>query len=165
MGRAIESEGGMRGPSGINATWTPMRIERLTFLWNADVKIRDIAELLCVNRNQIIGKAHRMHLKRRDGPANIVRTAKPPKPKVKLSVINGMKGAAATSAKSFPTKAPTRLAPRLGKIAACRWPEGDPKHSDFHFCEARTEPGRPYCHAHCMRAYQVTQEPQLMAAE
>lgn len=154
-----------RGPSGIHATWTPMRIERLTFLWNADIKIRDICELLGVNRNQVIGKAHRMQLRRRDGPANIVRIAKPPKVKVKLSVINGMKGAAETSARNFPTKASARLAPRLGKVSACRWPEGDPKHADFHFCEQPTLAGRPYCHPHCMRAYQVIEPKLMLAAE
>ena len=27
----------------------------------------------------------------------------------------------------------------------CRWPIGDPKHPDFHFCGAPKLPGRPYC--------------------
>mgnify|MGYP001442408694 CR=1 FL=1 len=30
----------------------------------------------------------------------------------------------------------------------CRWPIGDPKHPDFHFCGAHQVPGRPYCAHH-----------------
>ena len=38
----------------------------------------------------------------------------------------------------------------------CRWPVGDPSHSDFFYCGAEASPGRPYCPAHCARAYRVT---------
>lgn len=30
----------------------------------------------------------------------------------------------------------------------CRWPIGDPRHADFHFCAAPQAAGRPYCSAH-----------------
>ena len=30
----------------------------------------------------------------------------------------------------------------------CRWPEGDPRHADFHFCGAQKMDGRPYCPQH-----------------
>ena len=30
----------------------------------------------------------------------------------------------------------------------CRWPIGDPRHHDFHFCGAKQAPGRPYCAHH-----------------
>ena len=30
----------------------------------------------------------------------------------------------------------------------CRWPIGDPRHADFHFCGAQQTPGRPYCQHH-----------------
>jgi GcrA cell cycle regulator len=30
----------------------------------------------------------------------------------------------------------------------CRWPIGDPRHADFHFCGARRLVGRPYCDVH-----------------
>jgi GcrA cell cycle regulator len=35
----------------------------------------------------------------------------------------------------------------------CRWPVGDPQHSDFFFCGAETLAGKPYCAAHCTRGY------------
>jgi hypothetical protein len=30
----------------------------------------------------------------------------------------------------------------------CRWPIGDPRHADFHFCGAQQLLGRPYCELH-----------------
>jgi hypothetical protein len=38
----------------------------------------------------------------------------------------------------------------------CRWPHGDPGHSDFRFCGAPAG-GGPYCAAHCAVAYVVLQ--------
>jgi GcrA cell cycle regulator len=36
----------------------------------------------------------------------------------------------------------------------CRWPVGDPRRPDFHFCGARQAPGRPYCQLHWQMAIQ-----------
>jgi len=36
----------------------------------------------------------------------------------------------------------------------CRWPIGDPRNADFHFCGARQMAGRPYCELHWRRAFQ-----------
>jgi GcrA cell cycle regulator len=36
----------------------------------------------------------------------------------------------------------------------CRWPIGDPKEADFHFCGAHKVAGRPYCQAHWQMAFQ-----------
>lgn len=30
----------------------------------------------------------------------------------------------------------------------CRWPIGDPRHADFHFCGAQQVLGKPYCKQH-----------------
>ena len=35
----------------------------------------------------------------------------------------------------------------------CRWPIGDPRHPDFHFCGARQAIGRPYCEVHWRMAF------------
>ena len=35
----------------------------------------------------------------------------------------------------------------------CQWPIGDPQEKDFHFCEAETVTGKPYCKEHCDVAY------------
>jgi GcrA cell cycle regulator len=36
----------------------------------------------------------------------------------------------------------------------CRWPIGDPRHPDFHFCGAPQLLGRPYCELHVRMAFQ-----------
>ncbi|MFN2472695.1 MAG: GcrA family cell cycle regulator [Sphingomicrobium sp.] len=37
----------------------------------------------------------------------------------------------------------------------CRWPMGHPGEPDFHFCGDQSNPGFPYCVAHCGVAYQA----------
>lgn len=37
----------------------------------------------------------------------------------------------------------------------CRWPEGDPKTSGFHFCGRAVSPDKPYCPHHCAHAYKT----------
>jgi GcrA cell cycle regulator len=39
----------------------------------------------------------------------------------------------------------------------CRWPVGDPGNSDFFFCGAQPFRNKPYCAAHCARAYRPEQ--------
>jgi hypothetical protein len=35
----------------------------------------------------------------------------------------------------------------------CRWPIGDPRDADFHFCGAQQMAGRPYCSHHWQISY------------
>lgn len=37
----------------------------------------------------------------------------------------------------------------------CRWPVGDPKQGAFGFCGCPAEPGKPYCDAHMLLAFQT----------
>jgi GcrA cell cycle regulator len=36
----------------------------------------------------------------------------------------------------------------------CRWPIGEPRQPDFHFCGAPQLEGRPYCELHWRMAFQ-----------
>jgi GcrA cell cycle regulator len=36
----------------------------------------------------------------------------------------------------------------------CRWPIGEPRHPDFHFCGEPQLPGHPYCERHWRMALQ-----------
>ena len=36
----------------------------------------------------------------------------------------------------------------------CRWPIGEPRQPDFHFCAEPQAPGRPYCARHWDMAFQ-----------
>ena len=38
----------------------------------------------------------------------------------------------------------------------CRWPIGDPRHPDFHFCGAQQVLGRPYCQEHWHLSYDAS---------
>jgi GcrA cell cycle regulator len=42
--------------------------------------------------------------------------------------------------------------------ATCRWPVGDPGGSDFFYCGAAPFADKPYCAAHCARAYRPPQD-------
>jgi len=112
--------------------WTEERIELLQRLWLQGQTASQIAEQLGdgVTRNAVIGKAHRLGLSGRPTPMKPVIKTEPPRRPV----------AAGPSGK------------------ACMWPVGDPKTAEFHFCSAPTEPGRPYCAAHCAMAYQRRSE-------
>ena len=41
----------------------------------------------------------------------------------------------------------------MHSFSSCQWPIGDPQEKDFHFCEADTVAGKPYCKSHCDVAY------------
>ena len=49
-----------------------------------------------------------------------------------------------------PVQAPIRPS---GRIVTCCWPLGEPGTRDFRFCDAASEPGRPYCEEHVKVAY------------
>jgi GcrA cell cycle regulator len=52
-------------------------------------------------------------------------------------------------------KKPTRGATILALTERmCKWPVGDPKHADFHFCGKTAQAGMPYCAEHAAIAYQ-----------
>jgi hypothetical protein len=56
-------------------------------------------------------------------------------------------------------RAPERTTPEKVfalTLEACRWPHGDPKHPDFHFC-GNPVAKRPYCEHHRAMAYMAPQ--------
>jgi GcrA cell cycle regulator len=54
-----------------------------------------------------------------------------------------------------PTKKPARQKTLLDLEANdCRWPIGEPRSPDFHFCGKSQVPGRPYCEHHWSMAFQ-----------
>ena len=111
-------------------SWTEERILNLTAMWNEGKSASEIAGALGkVTRNAVIGKVHRLKLDGRPSPIK-----GPIKPRVK-------KVAVSKQATVFSDK-------------ACKWPIGDPRQPDFHFCCSESEPGLPYCAEHAAIAYQ-----------
>ena len=111
--------------------WTEDKIKKLKKLWQAGKATAEIAKSLGMSKNSIIGKVHRLNLTMRPSP--IKKEVKPVKkaPPKKVGVVHLMDL----------------------KINTCRWPIGDPKDEDFHFCGEQTVTGKPYCLAHCQEAY------------
>lgn len=118
--------------------WTPEKKEQLRNLWFAGMMLKDIGR-------EIGGfSAGAVDAKRRD-------MGLPPRRVCIQPSQNNV------------TRLPVRTPPplKLGNVKHCRWPEGDPKHPDFHFCDAKTKHGSSYCPDHHARAYR----PQVQAAE
>ncbi len=105
--------------------WTPIKVRALIALWNEGLTTREIAKRLDVGRNAVVGKVHRLGLQRRPDP--------------------------------IPPSVQHQKPPRLGLADLgphqCRWPSGNPGDEAFEFCGETVHLGKPYCHAHCARAY------------
>ena len=44
----------------------------------------------------------------------------------------------------------------------CRWPFGDPKHEDFHFCGSKSISGKSFCREHYDIAFQPADPSKLI---
>ena len=164
--------------------WTDERVELLKKRWTEGKSAAEIAKELGegVTRNAVIGKAHRMGLSGRPSPIKKKKTDATPKTAVKKKTATKTavkaekppspavtkRAAAAAMPIAAPTMAPVsenELANQsrnpAGGIALlevtdrkCRWPVGDPRDADFHFCGAQSPAGIPYCVEHASIAYQ-----------
>jgi GcrA cell cycle regulator len=123
-------------------SWTEERIDRLKAMWTKGSTASQIAEELGgVSRNAVIGKAHRLGLESRPSP-------------VKAGEEKEKKAKAAPAPKASADVADkTSLLDLNDRV--CRWPMGHPGEPDFHFCGEPSNPGYPYCVAHCGVAYQA----------
>ena len=121
-------------------SWTEERLEMLKALWEEGLSISQIGERLCVTRNAVAGKAHRLNLRKRQSPI-----AKKPKKAVESET---------------PKDLPLRLALRgiQWSRSKCVWPSGDPKTVEFSFCGEAIVPGKPYCSEHCKLAYTTSRD-------
>jgi GcrA cell cycle regulator len=139
-------------------TWTPERENQLRELWTAGLSASRIAaELGGTTRNAVIGKAHRLGLSGR-------------------ATRKGSGGRASgggmrlVSRVSSPRVPRTQIRPRYvepverSEFAVsleelndkhCKWPLGDPRTREFHFCGGARSEGMSYCEYHCQVAYQV----------
>ena len=157
--------------------WTKMRIAELRRLWASGMTASAIAEKLdLVSRNAVLGKVARLGLpSRRD---SISRS----KPKRSPTAFGGIyekkiSSPGKTTEKTTGNCSEVKPAPiRANEVAPedkniplhqrktiftleknnCRWPIGDPRKPDFHFCGGEIVQGLPYCVDHCRRSYVQT---------
>jgi hypothetical protein len=95
-----------------------------------------------MTRNVVIGIAHRRKWARSPEVRALNCRSGSPKLKTPRSKPRAYKD------REEPTVVVSSIAERR-----CAWPIGDPRSPKFRFCEDGAESGRPYCAAHCGRAY------------
>lgn len=156
--------------------WTDERVELLKKLWSEGLSASQIAGRIGgVSRNAVIGKVHRLGLSgratttrmksHRPRPRMPQATAKRPQ-KARFAQV----GNPAVRALYQPDVEPyvpaqeelviplkERKSIQTLTECNCRWPIGDPQHSEFHFCGKTKVAGLPYCEFHARRAYQPPQ--------
>ena len=142
-------------------SWTDERVALLKKLWGEGKTAAEIAkELGGVTRNAVIGKAHRLKLSNRVSPIqqNKKSVAKQPVEEKKAPPRRRQPVVIAPAANGDGIS----LAELKEKM--CRWPIGDPREEDFHFCGGDAVPGLPYCDDHCRAAYQAASRSRVLQA-
>lgn len=135
-------------------------------LWGEGLSATGIARRIGgLTRNAVIGKLHRLGLKR-DGTVKITRTRaqnkvvrqrqRAPKPATEVRRI-----LAAMATEPLPAERPDDIA-RVSFAALeahhCRWPVGEVGQPGFGFCGCKRVEGAPYCADHVRRAYAGVQK-------
>lgn len=155
-------------------SWTDERIAVLKKLWGEGKSAAEIAKALGggLTRNAVIGKAHRLKLSNRVSPIqqNNKKVATPaPAPVAAPAAKQAEEKKPAVRAKAAPV--PVKKSNGGGvsmvnlKDRMCRWPHGDPKDADFHFCGDDIVPGLPYCDDHAKAAYQTSTRARTLNAD
>ena len=147
--------------------WSSERIEQLRALWRDGLSASQIAAVLGgITRNAVIGKAHRLGLTGRPSPIKnrIAGQARPRpvrRPRAERVPAQRPPAVAATPVRRVePALPPLELEDMPGATILtltdriCKWPIGDPRDPDFHFCGRVSAEGLPYCTDHARRAYQ-----------
>lgn len=168
--------------AGPKFNWTDEVVVRLRQLYQQGLSATQIGIRLGTSRNAVIGKLHRLGLMRGHAPAKPRPTRLKPDRETRLTAIalpgrpapirlsefsmgghqkkmlNARIGNAIKALPIEPPPQPRGDKPGLMQLGMrdCRWPYGDPRHPDFHFCGA-TVPGAsvedtPYCAAHAREA-------------
>lgn len=157
-------------------TWTAERRTQVADLIEAGLTVRGIAAEMGCSASQVIGYISRNGL-RLARPANKGNgKPKAEKPARKPGFDVGFKRRAFVQPKSVnldgakpiraifvekkqvgATLACANAIEQLGE-KSCRFPIGDPRSVEFHFCNAESVVGKPYCADHCRLAYTVRSE-------
>jgi len=158
--------------------WTDERVALLEKLWTEGKSAAEIAKALSegVTRNAVIGKAHRMGLSGRPSPVKKKKAEVLPKVKAKIKsktntntnstskqqiVPEGEESfvdIAARAAAATSVEASTGDGISIMELTdrVCKWPFGDPRDQEFHFCGSPSQVGKPYCPDHASMAYQTS---------
>ncbi len=155
--------------SSTKNAWTDERVEKLKKLWNEGRSGANIADMLGgVTRNAVIGKAHRLGMSHRldrygvNRPPPSTKTRARQEPRRRLTILKApFNPPPADFAPTEPLPVPMDelfIAPENRKRLLdlepkdCRWPIGDPRAADFHFCGHAKHDPLPYCEFHARKS-------------
>ena len=146
--------------------WTDEAVEELKKMWDKGMTTGQIAKVLNVTKNSIIGKVHRLCLTARPSP--IKKSSNSTGKKTVTSKKTEKETKAKSTSKCKTKEKPIIIEEAKPQVApieetniplvkldnhTCRWPMGDPKDEDFCFCGKRIKTGQTYCEEHAMVAY------------
>lgn len=152
-------------------TWSDVRVELLKNLWADGLSASQVAGRLGgVTRNAVIGKVHRLGLSGR-ATTSRMKSQRPrarsqcsrrlTKPRFSQIGNPALRQLYLGDTEPYVPPAEELVIPMEDRrqIATltetnCRWPIGDPRHMDFHFCSCTKVTGLPYCEIHSRRAFQ-----------
>jgi GcrA cell cycle regulator len=161
--------------------WTAEAIDRLRGLWAEGHSTAEIGRRMCISKNAVVGKAHRLHLSARPSPIRreaaggarpppaLRRHAMPAQPPSRPPLARGEPRQPAPSQRPvqpYTSPAPPVAAPAMASVPLlvlrpfprtarrnCCWPMGDPGSAEFRFCSGDAIAGKPYCPEHAAVAY------------
>lgn len=148
--------------NGSDSWWTAERVAELKARWLKWETFTEIAVAIGHrSRNAVIGKAHRLGLRRDNGKPQ------PRKPREPRPRASRQRWRSNGYAKGETVKEPSPIFANPKCFIAlnaddCRWPDfnGAPG-PDLLCCAAPAVPGLPYCAAHCRISYAGTPKPKL----
>ena len=150
--------------------WNEEAINRLRALWAEGHSTAEIGRRMNVSKNAVVGKAHRLNLASRPSP--IRRDGeKSPRRRQPRRASGSTLPALAASLPPLPVLDLPRIQERIfaertppvlravpasrpgARVTPCCWPIGEPGTRSFHFCDADSLGGKPYCEEHAALAY------------
>jgi GcrA cell cycle regulator len=135
--------------------WSEDVIAKLRTLWAEGLSTAEIGRRLNISKNAVVGKAHRLNLPPRPSPIRRGDGASP-RPTAPRRTLGPTLPplAASLAAPPPPTLRPITSPPKNSlRATPCCWPIGEPGKPSFHFCNAGSVPGKPYCEDHAAVAY------------
>lgn len=154
--------------------WTDEMVEDLRKMWKEGLTTGEIGKRLSVSKNSIVGKVHRLGLSGRPSPikkkeencdasqAPKTEKAKAPKIEKPIKPAKPAPHSPISEKASFTPRVCDReeISRNIGFASlsdldnhTCRWPIGDPKDENFHFCGKKVKIGQTYCDEHSAIAY------------
>ncbi len=140
----------MATPKRDQADW-PALDDALRTLWATELSTAQIGINLGVSKNAAVGRAGRLGLPARPSP--IVRNGEPKPDKRTRTARTATLSSIINPVAIVPEIEVVLPTVRPGRVQPCCYPLGEPGKPSFHFCDAASVPGKPYCLAHCKLVY------------